>query len=224
MSDTGITIPESEMRKLRFELERRMKTTKKTLAEVVNYTAQDMAFKAVGATAAASREEIAQKLGQIGNQISFTKKGKMKRKKPRLIKEDSYAARIINSLRLKAGEKLLFGEAMEKAVNAFINSKQRAVGFVKSGWIASIRELASRTGSKVRLNFRGVKQYGRPKGYATPAKDDIRPEATIGNTATNDSPKAAAVAQAGLVIAAAEVTSKMKAYTDDKMQKAMDKL
>ncbi len=95
--------------------------------------------------------------------------------------------KLINARRGKRGEKGLYGEAMIEAQALIRASRLRAVGFLKSGWVSVIKNLAPYVKSKrgaVRMD-NTAKVVGRPKGDATPAKPGIITRAIIRNFATS---------------------------------------
>lgn len=213
----SLSIPASEMTKLRTQLRAYAQYSKKSEAEIVNDKAADWAFKAIGQTEKANAQKLAVELGQIGNKISVNKKTGAIRKGKRIFKDGSFAARILNARLAKKGEDLLFGEAMEKKVAKFIAARTRAVAFVKSGWLAAAKKIRPASSSEAKIR-------GKPKGTArrAPLNASI-PTALIVNLATKDSPKAASVASEGLRKAIPIMIADMQTYIERKMKEAARK-
>lgn len=203
--------------------------SKKTHVEICNAKGLDLAFKALQETEAAVAAEIEYTMGQIGNELRLTKKGKIRKGKAakgaRLLLEDSFASRIVNSQRKQRGEKPLHGQELVDASRKLIAFRVKGVGFLKSGWIGAIRKLAAVNKDKAigRTARQSAKVFGRPKGTATAAQYTLTPFAEIVNSATNDSPGAAAKITEGLIKASALVIADMKSYCERKLQEATNK-
>lgn len=82
--------------------------------------------------------------------------------------ERSFAAAIINSYRIRAGLKPVYGEQMLDLARKLIAQKIKSVGFLRSGWIEA-REAIKKTIHVRGSSLGGLKQGG-PRGYAIPAK------------------------------------------------------
>lgn len=82
--------------------------------------------------------------------------------------ENSFAAAIINSYRIRAGMKPVFGEKMLDLARKLVAQKVKSVGFLRSGWIEATRAIASRVGTRG-ASLGGTINAG-PRGYAIPAK------------------------------------------------------
>ena len=213
----SLSIPPGEMANLRAKLRQYAELSKKAEAQIVNDKAADWAFKSIGQTEKANAQKIAYDLGQIGNQVSVSRKTGKLRKGKRLLKENSLAARIINARLKRKGGKLLFGKEMEKAVNKMIAARMRAVAFIKSGWLAAARRLKPTASSEAKIR-------GRPKGTARRAfSGSLMPAAFIINSSTKDSPKAAGIAQEGLRKAIPILIADMNQYIERKLKEAARK-
>lgn len=224
--DIKIEIPPEELAKLSAEIERKLKYSKETLQECVNHTAQNWAFKSLESTDKVSAEKIEWELGKVASALKYSKNGKRILKSRRggsVFREDSLAARIIESKLRKAGKPLIFGQKLNEAIKRLVAARKRAAGFIKSGFIKAIRDFSRFTKTPIRVSSSQARQYGRPKGYGIPAKEIFEPEAVIVNTATKNSTKAAAVAQTGMIRAIPKVVADMQAYTERKMQESMNK-
>ncbi len=103
-------------------------------------------------------------------------------------KSGAIVGRLINKRRGARGEKGLYGDAMAEAVIAVLANRLRSVAFLKSGWLRAIKTLeplAERIrGNSVPRKDSTVKEYGKAKGDARPAREGaIITMATIRNLA-----------------------------------------
>lgn len=218
----SIGIPPAEMAKLRATLRKYSEVSKKTEAQIVNDKALDLAFKALQQTDKANKDQIAQEMGQIGVAVKFSKKSGRFRASKRILADDSFAARIINSRLFKKGKPLLFGKDLEKAAAKMTASRIKATSFIRSGWLGAANRLRATVGGR-RQNAGDSQIRGDPKGDAKAARPALMPVAEIINFATKDSPKARAVAHRGLMKAIPIVIADMEKYIERKMQEATDK-
>lgn len=70
------------------------------------------------------------------------------------------------------------------ASRRMISRRSSAVGFLKSGWVGALRQLATSLGLESRA--RGGRVFGSPKGYAIKARPDtFNPFAIIANTSAS---------------------------------------
>lgn len=163
---------------------RAIKASGRTAQRVINGHAIGVLDKAIDMTQSADRDQIAQILGQTGNQLNFTKKGDRLKKRAKgkaLIKENSFAARIVNArIKEHAGpDFMLWGNALEQAARKLIAARQRSVRFILVGWIWALRDMGRARSSKKSKNTRAVKVAGQKKGSATPAAE---PTGFLGRT------------------------------------------
>ena len=91
----------------RRELRQYARVNKRSFREIVNAKALDMAFQSLKLTDAANPGAIEYKLGAVGNKVSKNRKTGALRKGKRILKDDSFAARIVNSRLKKAGKPLI---------------------------------------------------------------------------------------------------------------------
>jgi len=203
----------------RRQLRRYAKVNRRSFKEIVNAKALDMAFHALKHTDAASASAIEYKLGAIGNKVSKSRKTGQLRKGKRILKADSFAARIVNSRRKKAGQPLIWGKELEKAAQKLINMRVRAVKFLKSGWLPAIKKLSYAVDRRDRRPWpKGLsKGKARPKGWGRPAKAELRPEAWVANSATNNSRLATSKIEAGLSRGMAASIADMTVYIERKL-------
>ena len=203
----------------RRQLRRYAKVNRRSFKEIVNAKALDMAFHALKHTDAASASAIEYKLGAIGNKVSKSRKTGQLRKGKRILKADSFAARIVNSRRKKAGKALIWGKELEKAAQKLINMRVRAVKFLKSGWLPAIKKLSYAVDRRDRRPWpKGLsKGKARPKGWGRPAKAELRPEAWVANSATNNSRLAISKIEAGLSRGMAASIADMTVYIERKL-------
>ena len=201
------------------QLRRYAKVNRRSFKDIVNAKALDMAFQALKHTDAANAGAIEYKLGAIGNKVSKSRKTGQLRKGKRILKDDSFAARIVNSRRKKAGHPLIWGKELEKAAQKLINMRVRAVGFLKSGWMPAIKKLSYVVDRKYKRPWpKGLsKGKARPKGWGRPAKGELKPEAWIANSATNNNLRAIRKIEAGLSRGMAASIADMAVYIERKL-------
>lgn len=203
----------------RRELRQYARVNKRSFREIVNAKALDMAFQSLKHTDSANPGAIEYKLGAVGNKVSKNRKTGALRKGKRILKDDSFAARIVNSRLKKAGKPLIWGKELEKAAQKLINMRVRAVRFLKSGWMPAIKKLSYKVDRRDRRPWpKGLsKGKAAPKGWATPAKEELRPEAWIANSATNSAPAAIRKVEAGLSRGMAAAVADMRVYIERKL-------
>lgn len=201
------------------QLRRYAKVNRRSFKEIVNAKALDMAFQALKHTDAANASAIEYKLGAIGNKVSRSRKTGQLRKGKRILKESSFAARIVNSRRKKAGQPMLWGKELEKAAQKLINMRVRAVKFLKSGWLPAIKKLSYAVERRDRRPWpKGLsKGKAATKGWGRPAKAELNPEAWIANSATNNSQQAISKVKAGLTRGMAASVADMAVYIEKKL-------
>lgn len=200
-------------------LRRYAKVNKKTFREIVNKKALDLAFNAQRLTEAADPKAIEYKLGAIGNKVGRSRKTGALRKGRRILKEDNFAARIVNSRRKKAGQPLIWGKELERAAQKLINARVRAVKFLRSGWLPAIKKLSYSVDRRDRVRWpKGlVKGKAKPKGYGIAARSELKPAALVVNSATKNNAKAQAKIIKGLKAGLNATMADMVIYIDRKL-------
>ena len=195
------------------------KVNKQTFREIVNKKALDLAFNAQRLTEAADPKAIEYKLGAIGNKVGRNRKTGGLRKGRRILKEDNFAARIVNSRRKKAGQPLIWGKELERAAQKLINARVRAVKFLRSGWLPAIKKLSYSVDRRDRVRWpKGlVKGKAKPKGYGVAARSELKPAALVANSATKNNAKAQAKIIKGLKAGLNATMADMVIYIDRKM-------
>jgi len=98
--------------------------SKKSLPEIANKVAFEVAKISTTTTKITPKEQIASELNKAGNNGA------------------PIAALIVNRDRKAKGKKGLFGERMQKAMETLIKKRQRGSKFVASGWIAAVKAMA----------------------------------------------------------------------------------
>jgi|TARA_R110002096_G_scaffold270240_2_gene464132 hypothetical protein len=201
------------------QLRRYAKVNRRSFKEIVNAKALDMAYQALKHTDAANASAIEYKLGAIGNKVIKSRKTGQLRKGKRMLKESSFAARIVNSRRKKAGQPMIWGKELEKAAQKLINMRVRAVKFLKSGWLPAIKKLSYAVERRDRRPWpKGLsKGKAATKGWGRPAKAELNPEAWIANSATNNSQQAISKVKAGLSRGMAASVADMAVYIEKKL-------
>ena len=144
--------------------------------DVVNQMAYDVAVGAAMGTKIADKNEIARTLGQVGNKLNFTKRGVLRRGRgmrgAAILREDSFAARIVNARRREAGgvENMIWGNPLEEAARKLIRSRQNSVGFIASGFVRAARILRQYARFKLRETPKGIRVIpDGPGGRARPS-------------------------------------------------------
>tara|TARA_R100000655_G_scaffold13403_2_gene30367 strand:- start:69 stop:737 length:669 start_codon:yes stop_codon:yes gene_type:complete len=200
-------------------LRRYAKVNKKTFREIVNKKALDLAFNAQRLTEAADPQAIEYKLGAIGNKVGRNRKTGGTRKGRRILKEDNFAARIVNSRRKKAGQPLIWGKELERAAQKLINARVRAVRFLRSGWLPAIKKLSFAVDRRDRVRWpKGLtKGKAKPKGYGIAARSELKPAALVVNSATKNNAKAQSKIIKGLKAGLNATMADMVVYIERKM-------
>ena len=200
-------------------LRRYAKVNKKTFREIVNKKALDLAFNAQRLTEAADPQAIEYKLGAIGNKVGRNRKTGALRKGRRILKEDNFAARIVNSRRKKAGQPLIWGKELERAAQKLINARVRAVKFLRSGWLPAIKKLSLAVDRRDRVRWpKGlVKGKAKPKGFGVAARSELKPAALVVNSATKNNAKAQSKIIKGLKAGLNATMADMVVYIERKM-------
>jgi len=221
-------------------LKQAVEQSSRSAAEAINFRMFNVLLKAIRLTEKASRERIAWQLGQVGTKAArSTKTGKRLKKRIAALREDSFAARIVNARRRDyAGpEYMLWGHALDDAARKLIAARQRSVAFIKSGWLWGLKIIARAIpgGGRKGGADKDAKLYGQPKGTALPAR--FRLTKTFIATATNSaliagggkfqSPGAhnpLPVAEAGLRAAFVTEQAEMEKHLKDKLAQALRKV
>lgn len=184
----ALQIDMTEWRKAAAEL---FRTSKRDLPDFLNGQALHVSIEAVRQTQKADAVKIAHKLGVVGHalkKVKDRKTGKIKIVKgAKIIKQDSYAAHILAAGFKQTGQWRAKGKTMDERVKNFINKAVRSVAYIKAGWIPARKKLF-RVVRKRPANSNSVgdaKMWGKPQGYAHPAKGNFfeKLSAIIGNTA-----------------------------------------
>lgn len=213
--------------------------------DVINGQLLALMLRAVKWTVKANRTALAFILGQTGTTLSYTKAGKLrtarqqKRRGRLVLREDSFAARIVNARRRDyAGpDYMLWGKTLDEAAEKLIRARQKATGFIKSGWLGAIRDILPyvKFGKKSNPDAE-TKIAGRPKGHAMPAKQGVKRSAIVEAVGVNTALIAGGgkfqapgahdpltVAQDGLRLAARETKADMERHLKEKYMEAMRK-
>lgn len=141
-----------------------LKWQKRQPAEIINAKLYFIALQAMRNTTTSDKGQIAVNLNAESNTY------------PKV----PLVAILINSELGKKGKKGLTGQKMANAISKYIKRKQTHIGFLRSGWLPSIKLLDfwNKRGDIVFVRRfapkkpEGVKQYGKDKGSAVYAKMD----------------------------------------------------
>lgn len=210
MPKTGIDI---DTREFQAALKQYIRHSKRDLAFIVNKRAINVAFIALRKTPTATGKRIERDLRK---RISVA--GRKGRGRP------PRAALIIASGSEHAGPggkptPGLYGQEMANRIKRFVASRQRSRGYVKSGWLKSIRDLERRTPGRAKRKPRNVQDFKRLPGEGRAARQGINPTAEVINHATD----ALKIGKRPLQEALNADAADMRRFTAKRMQKAADK-
>jgi len=219
MAKTGITLDAREFNRA---FQQYSKLNKRENAELINAKALQISHEALKRTPVAKKSKITRALG-----VSF-RKGSL------YIKRGALIYGLINGRRRAAGKPTLLGKAFMAAAEKLVAARVRGVGFIKAGWVFTIRKLdrsnpksgrprgASRqpkADARGPVHLSGRKK-GQPKGGATPARPSLgKVEATI----FNNIPGAEKVGVSALAGAYRFAAADIAKYIARKKQKTADK-
>jgi len=212
--------------------------------DVVNGHGLGVCIKAVELTEKADRAQIAHVLGQTGTALNYTKKGDRLKKRSKgqtIIKEDSFAARIVNARRrdFAGPDYMLWGNALEAAARKLITARVKSSAFIKSGWLWALRDLAAVVkGGRKNPKDKDAKATGARKGRSIPARNTVgifnsgKIKAVIENTAliasggkfqAKGAHNPLPIAEKGLALALRVEQSNMEAHMKKKLTEEMKK-
>ncbi len=143
------------------------------ISTVINSRAFHLGKKAMENTPIASRSKIQSDLGATVSGEKLDKKGKVRRRYS--YKPTKIIYKIINSRRIKRGEKPLFNSEIDKEAKALISRRLKAVGSLKSGWLRAIGIL----GFASKQSFIQAGPRVKMSSQATVAKPGFSPEASL---------------------------------------------
>lgn len=190
-----------DAREFNAALKEYIKVSKRSLTEIVNKRAVNIAFKSIRYTPKATQSRIKRDLKQ----------------KSRTNPKAPVGAILVNYKRGQAGKKGLYGSEMADAVENLRLGRERSSGFIKSGWIGAVQDLAPH--AKVFRRPPRIVVKGRPKGYGRPARQGINPTAEIVNQVAG----AVKVGASALQRAMNEDAIDMRTYVAKKMQQDADR-
>ena len=108
---------------------------------------------------------------------------------------------------------------MAKLIGQVIKRRQRSRGYVKSGWLQSIRDLERNTPGRKKNQPRNVQTFSRFPGEGRAARQGINPTAQVLNHASDAYKIAARPLQAALNADALD----MRRFTAKRMQQTANK-
>lgn len=167
----------------------------RTSVDFINGQALKVAIEAVRRTEKADASRIERELGAAAREGPFyrqTTRGKNKGQWRRfsggsVLKADSLASRILGWRMKNRGRFGVDGDTDDERARNLIAIRKRSRSFIASGWIGARNALFSLVKQKdpKTRSIADAKQYGQPKGSATPARFTLRSvmQAIIGNTA-----------------------------------------
>lgn len=208
--------------------------TKRTFPEILNSKLWFIARASTWFTEKADKMRIQSTLGQFVPVNRINKKGRMVRaREVTLVKgrnDAPLAALIINKRRRDNGQRALQGPAMEKAIRKMLRARFGSVSFVKSGFLPTIRALASLVDRRGAPQMdTQTRQIGRAKGETTPARPGLNSQAKMVNLAFGNRGDAASksralrVGERGLRRGFDNETASMDTYIERKMKAETDR-
>jgi hypothetical protein len=164
-------------------------TTRRTLAQIVNQRAyniagrtMDMMKPAPGREQSTRRHIRAYMNSTVSTRVRVVKSGPNKGKYKRAGAKGNQLARvnlIIQMRRAKRGLKGLYGAAMRQAEGKFKQAAQVGVGFLKSPFVAVVRDLGMSVKFKPRIRTSwgriAIWPGSRGRGTVNPAQDGMNP-------------------------------------------------
>lgn len=142
-----------------------IKVSRRTLPEIVNKRAVNIAFKSIRWTRKARKSQINRDLKQ----------------KARIAPKAPIGAILVNYKAGQDGEKGFYGDKMKQQVERMKLARHSSAGYIKAGWLGAFRDLQPH--AKVfRRPPRGLGSgNAAKKGFGRPAKRGINPTAEIVN-------------------------------------------
>lgn len=150
-------------------LDQYIKVSGRTIHQACLAKAFDFLRFAIRNTKMADVSKIRWKLGQVGVQFGTTKRGKIsksKKKMTTLIKDDSFAARIVRDQAWKRGLRMTDAAVHEAAIRK-IDARAKSSSYLRAGWIPATKAIAQKLfGKDTRqdVGFR-PRTIGVPKGW-----------------------------------------------------------
>jgi len=174
-----------------------MKVSRRSLAEIVNKRAVNIAYKSIRYTPKAKKTKIRSDLKGMSS---------VHPKAP-------IAALIVNLNARNRKRKGYYGDKMREKIDKLIFIRQMKIGFIRSGFLGAVKDLQPL--AKVRRRPPRVNVQGKPKGYGTPARNGLNPTATIVNQVAG----AVEVGSKAIQRAMQEDALDMRTFTAKRMQK-----
>ena len=227
-----------DQRKFDAALREYVNVSSKTLQVIINTKAYYIARQALWFTARADSNSVRTTPGGIITVQRLTKKGNLRKKRKLNLMFSERADRadvplavlLLQARWRKAGMRsVYFGvshasgvRAMERAIKGLITSRNRSLGFIKSGWLPAIQILAPLSDKQGEPPLdTSAKRVGQSKGTATPAQPGFDLRAEIVNMASAIRDKRGALIKygsQGLDVAFRDETASMWEYIERKMK------
>jgi hypothetical protein len=214
-----------------------MAGTKRAIPEVLNQKAYSISNAATKMTYKANAQTIKGQVGAVGTRLKINKTGKRKGKfsKGGVIhagQEEGKAPRlalIINASRGRRGLPGLHGADMKAAMKKVLNSRLRAIGFIRAGWLSAVAVFAKRIGKPVKQSTKAMAQRtAAMMGGGKPAEPGVKSVATFWNSASanpqnTSSNNVQKYAKEGLAAAMHQEMARMKAHMEKRLQREANK-
>jgi hypothetical protein len=186
-----------DTREFNAALRQYIKVSSRTLPEIVNKRAVNIAFKSIRHTPKAKKARIKRDL----------------KVKSRTNPKAPLAAILVNAGRNPG----LYGDDMKQAVEELKERRAKSIGFIKSGWLGAVNDLQPH--AKVFRRTPRVNVKGKPKGFGRPARKGLNPTAEIVNQVAG----AVKVGSSALQRAMNDDADDMRTFTAKRMQKDANK-
>ena len=198
--------------------------SKRGLAEDVNQKAYSILIAASKLNKKADKAEIDEFFQKssnvVGQKVRFLKSGGVKVGNE--IRQTSFPPEVfavVNWKRRKEGKPALRGAELLKAAEKEHSRRKSSVGFMRSGWLAAVANVARKIGKTVTKNT--ARRAAQNLGESTPAREGVNPTAKFWNDAfskiTSSNPPNEWAAKA-LQSAIVQETARMGEYVARKME------
>jgi hypothetical protein len=175
-----------------------MKVSRRSLAEIVNKRAVNIAFKSIKHTPAAGKRDINSEL----------------RSKSKRAPKQSLARLRVIVINRKRDKEIPKGKDLTAAANEVIKNRKKSIGYIKAGWLSAVQALqphAKLRKRPPRLNDDGD---ATKLGYGKPARSGLNPTAIIANQVAG----AVEVGSKAIQRAMQEDALDMRTFTAKRMQ------
>jgi hypothetical protein len=195
--------------------------SKRSFQDSIRSRLRDVIIRAYLKTKVAAKAAIAARLGAIAQRVSRSRKDGKFRFRGHVTTEQSLAYRIVQKRHFEMHGKGMPDKEAVRAADKFIKAVLKTVGFIRSGWIPTLKRLNSKLRDGYSASgFQAGEQRGRPKGYL---KENQSTE-TLMLEAGNTTKVAAPIGGQALAEAFAEVQANMERKIAESLKPELDKI